>query len=322
MTPTVLTELDAPTKTANILQRCVCLQLRCGYVGNSRKVNLDSVDVEKDGKKLEDEKSEMGATKRLFSAVDLRPCQSAIGAIKQQLQSMSVDGGTRMLGAGAYLIPKGGVTEAVAAIKAAQAKLAENAEKLVERLPELLEARKAKLGPLFVQSEYPTPDDIRADYKIAFSFVQFGAPDMLMEIDGATAEEAREDWNVKLAEAYDEVVIGLRASAMTVMQELVDRLKPGEDGKTKGLRPTALRDLQDLLGRLPILNSVGDDVKLPDVLAPVGALVQGLDVETLKKAPAIRGMLLEKAEQAVAQLDGLISSGRRGIILPPAKEVA
>jgi hypothetical protein len=140
--------------------------------------------------------------------------------------------------------------------------------------------------------------------------VSFGTPERLEEVDRAAYERAKAAHDARLRDAYEDVITGLRQSAALVMRELADRLRPGPDGKPKVLRPTALRDLQDLLERLPVLNSVGEDGALAGVLARVGAVARGLDVEILRTNGSIRGMLLATAEAAAGQLDALVSSGR------------
>jgi hypothetical protein len=310
MTPIVT---EQPQQVASILQRSVAMVLTCGYLGNHRRIELRTVKMEKDGTELNGEKDEASANFRLFAPSDIRACEKTIGALKQQLGAMSVDGGTRIFGDGTYLIPTLGVKAADEACSKAAAQLAIHADAMAAKLPEIKERRKAKLGALYREEVYPTADDVRAAYKIRWNYVSFGAPDQLLEVDAAVAAKAEQEWNARLSDAYADVVTGLRSSAALVMKELADRLRPNAEGEAKALRPTALRDLQDLLERLPILNSVGQDEHLTDALARIGALSTGIDVDTLRKAPAIRAMLLETAEQTAKTLDALVSSGVRAM---------
>lgn len=314
MTPT---NLPATTRTANILERSVCIVLHCGYLGNYRKVNLDALEMTKDEKKLVGEKDELGATKRLFSTRDLQACGKTIASVKDRLRAMSLGGGDRMFGDGAYVIPLPFVQEAVTVIRDGQALLRTNVETLVARLPALIEERQQKLGPLFVRSEFPSPDDVRAAYRIGFNFVSFGAPDRLVDVDAAIAEQAQAEWQERLSTAYEDVVLGLRESAATVLHELADRLTPGEDGKPKAIRGTALRDVNELLERLPVLNSIGEDDALAGKLARIGVYLRGLDAEVLRKAPAIREQLQAIAAETAKELDQLVSTGKRAISFGP-----
>ncbi len=314
MTPTTT---DVTTRSISILERSVCMVLHCGYLGNSRKVYLEGVDMEKDGKTLTGEKDELGATKRLFASKDLRPCTKIISSVKNKLRSMSLGGGERMFGDGAYLIPLEFVAEARETIRTGRESLTTNIESLVAKLPTLIEERRQKLGPLFDLSQYPTADQIRAAYRISYNFMSFGAPDRLVDVDVAIAEEAQAEWNERLSNAYEDVVLGLRESAASVMHELANRLGAGDDGELRALRGTALRDVNDLLERLPILNSIGDDDELAGKLARVGVYLKGVDVDMLRKAPSVRESLQKLAEQTAKQLDELVTTGKRAISFEP-----
>ncbi len=314
MTPTTLPEA---TRTGNILERSVCIVLHCGFLGNRRKLRLDSVGMEKDGTTLTHEKDELGATKRLFSTKDLQAPSKAIASVKDRLRAMSVDGGTRMFGDGAYLIPLPFVKEARDVISDGQHLLDQSVSSLVDRLPALIEERKQKLGKLFNSAEYPTADDVKAAYKIGYTFVSFGAPDRLADVDEALAASAQQQWNERLSTAYEDVVLGLRESAASVLRELAERLGVGDDGKPKAIRGTALRDVNELLERLPILNSIGEDDELASKLSKVGVYLKGLDPDVLRKAPAVREQLQAIATETAAELDKLVTTGKRAISFGP-----
>lgn len=314
-----MTTTEPTTQTQHILQRSVCLVLACSYLGNHRRVEVASLEIEKGGEKLAvGATDELGATKRLFANKDLAPGFAAVASVKNRLRAISVRGAERMFGDGAYLIPLLAVPEANVILAEGAALCAKVGEELALQRDQLVEQRRAKLGTLFDETEFPTADRMRHAFHVRGRYVSFGAPEQLMEVDAAAYEKARADHEALLADAYQDVILGLRESAALVLQELAERLRPDEDGKPRALRPTALRDLQDLLERLPVLNSIGEDGDLAKALAKVGVMAQGLDVETLRKAPQVRAMLLATAETVAGELDGLVLKGRRAMLLPVA----
>lgn len=307
---------SAVTVQQNILARCVCMVLTCGRLGNHRKVNLKSVEIfDNSGEGLAADADNIGAQKKLFAPADLAPCTHVIGSVKQRLRSMSLDGGTRVFGPGTYMLPLAHVTAAEAVIADGQAALQVKVDELVDRLPALIEARKAKLGTLFAAKDYPTANDVRAAFRIRHNFVSFGAPERLEEVSAAAYARAVDTHNALLADAYQDVVTGLRESAALVMRELAHKLRPDANGKPKALQPTALKDLQELLANFPVLNSVAEDSALAGVLGRVTLLAQGMDVQALRQAPGMRAVLLAEAEAAVTQLDHLVASGVRAVDL-------
>lgn len=308
--PTITLDTTKPTATQTILERSVCLLLRCGKLGNHRKVELASVEMQKAGESVAAQKTELGAQKKLFADADLRPCKKIVDAAKAYVQSMSLDGGLRMFGSGAHLLPTLAVGAVDRRLEEFRTDLAAHAELLAQRLPAIIEARRVKLGPFFNLGDYPTAQDVLDEFSIAWSYVRFGAPDHLEEVDAAAYARAVADWDGRLTDAYQDVVVGLRESAALVMRELALRLRPTADGKVPALRPTALRDLQELLERLPVLNSVAGDDALAGIVARVGGYARGLNVEVLRDNPSVRGMLLAQAEEAAGQLEALVTTGR------------
>jgi hypothetical protein len=310
------------TQVETALRRSVCLVLTCGYLGNHRKVELGGLSMEKDGEKLEGEKDELGASKKLFASRDLRPCEKAISSVKDRLRALSVDGGMRIFGTGAYLIPLLAVEEAERTLLEGSALVQAKATELADLLPRIIEQRREKLGPLFDRADYPTRDEVLAAYGIDWNYVSFATPERLEEVDKAAYERAVSRQDARLADAYQDVIVGLRQSAALVMRELAERLRPDADGNPRALRPTALRDLQDLLQRLPVLNSVGEDDALAALVNRVGALATGLNVDVLRQNDSIRGMLLQTAEAAAADLEKLVLTGRRAMQLGPARKAS
>lgn len=304
-------ETSKANAAATILQRSVCLLLQCEKLGNSRKVDLRTVEISKDAVVLDGEKKSLRMSKNLIDRKEMRGCVAVIGSAKDYLRSISTSAHS-IFGPGTYLVPSLYVKEAETRLTQYQGDLKKRVDELVSRWDAVVEKRRAELGSMFDETQYATADEVRASFDLDWSYVSFRAPDQLEEIDKALAAAADKKYQAKLADAYDEVVVGLRTAAMTVMSELAKKLQPNKDGEPKALQPTALRDLQEFLGRLPILN-ITDDDPLVKVCAKVGAIASNLDVDVLRKAPGVRDMLLKAAEEAVGELDQLVSTGRRAI---------
>jgi hypothetical protein len=308
-TPTATTPANKTQQAITILQRSVCLVMTCGYVGNYRKVDPNGLDIAKDGESLEKEKKSLTVTKRLVDAEFLRPCEAIISQAKSFVRGRSI-AAHRVFGPGTALVPVERVSEVEDGLTTLEADLQVAKKALAARWDEVREKSKERHGKLFVESQFPTAEDVLNDYSIEWSYVSFAAPDRLEDIDSAVHKSAQEKYQAKLASAYEEVVVQLRTTALTIMKDLANRLRPGKENKVKALMPTALRDLQNLMEQLPVLNLTDDDM-LADIVTKVGALSQGIDVDTLRKNSTIRTMLLDAAEEAVAELDSIITTGVR-----------
>jgi hypothetical protein len=306
--------VDKATATATILKKSVCLSLTCSYLGNSRKVDLNAIDLKKHadvegGEDLASEKDELRLSKQLLDRRDLKKCASVIAAAKHYLRSIATQT-HRVFGSGTYLVKKTEVLAAVARLKEFKADLAIAVDDLVAQYPKMVEKRKAELGPLFHAGDYLTAEEVRSEYSLKWSFVSFAAPEQLEEVDQALYEAIKEQKSEELSGAFDEVVLQLRAAALTVVSELAERLAPGDDGKPKAIRGTALRDIQEFAALLPKRNLADDDA-LTAAIAKVSAYAEGLDPEVLRKAPAVREQLQKHAAEAAAQIAGLVETARK-----------
>lgn len=322
-----------PSTAATVLQRCVCLVLACESLGNRRNVPLSGIDMkmkkklgvaepedgaDENGEKVVDDraKKSLRLTKTLVDSSELSACRHVISSAKSYLRSVSTSA-HRIFGPGTYLVPLLAVPEVERRLAEYQADLTERRAALAIRWTAIIEKRRQELGDFFRVEDFPSIAEVAEAYEIDWSYVNIGAVDQLDTVDRAAYERALAKTQTKLTEAYEEVVMGLRVTAATVVRDLAERLTPDGDGKKKALHPTALRDLNELLERLPILNSVGDDDPLVAALSKVGAVATGVDVEMLRKSDGLRTVLKDAAEKAVAELDSLVLTGRRAISFGP-----
>jgi hypothetical protein len=323
---------DKATAQATILKRSVCLRLECSFIGNSRQVPLNEIELTMPKTKAQPlaaavvqelaggepaapesetkaDKDELRMSKQLLDRRDLTQVAGVLQAAKNYLRSVATQG-HRVFGAGTYLVPLTAVLDVEDRLKQFQADLAVAVDALVEKYPEMIEKRKAKLGPLFDAKDYLSPLELRAEFGLDWNYVSFAAPEQLEAVDRAVVEAVQAKKEGQLADAYEEVVAQLREQALTVMQELAERLRPGADGKPKALRGTALRDLQDFQAMLPKRN-YHEDAKLEAAVKKVVDYAEGIDVNALRSIPSLRQGLQEVTAQVVAELGELVETTRR-----------
>lgn len=315
--PTITKAVQAQT----ILQRAVCLTLECHYLGNNRKIDLkDFVDEaapdrESGERDLAVDEDQFSATKHLIDRKELTPVTRVIGLAKAFLRAKAIPT-PRVFGERSYLIPLASVEAVDAGLIGFEHELKKQAALLAYgRYDAAVNRQEAKLGPkLFLRSDYLAPSAVAAAFALDWSYVSFAAPDKLETVSAVLARTAQQKHTNRLAAAYDEVLLGLRSSALDVLRDLEARLTPGPDGKPKVLRGSTLRDLADFVAELPARNLTGDTA-LADALARVADRASGLDIQTLRDSDAVREALRASAAQASAVLAGLVETGRRGISL-------
>ena len=299
---------------AKILQRCVCLTLRRHWLGNNRKVDVDDL-VEKSGGTFTLDDRMFSATKLLIDSKELKPVRSVQNRARAYLSSIALPA-PRVFGDGSYLVPLPLVEQVLDQLKELRKELKREATKLSLRYSEAVEKQREALGPLFKISDYCQPEAVVDAYDIEWNFVGFDMPDKLTEVSAAIAEAEQKKQQARLASAFDDVIAGLRGTALDIVSDLAERLAPGEDGRPRVLRSTALDDLLNFANLLPQRN-LGDDTKLAAAIKKLASHAKGIKVDDLRSSADVRNGLRAAAEQAKQTLAGLVQAGaRRGIKLP------
>lgn len=314
-------EAGKTVQAAHILAKSVCLVLKCGRFGTRRSINTRTLDIDKDGERLDDQaKKNVAATKMLVDnkkTKELRACNHTIDMARHFLRSVSA-AGHRVFGDGTYIVPYAVLTEVEQRLGLFQADLAAHREALKARWTAIVAERAAEMGPLFHAGDYPEADEVAADFRLDWDYVGFQAPDQLMEVDRAVYERAVEKHERRLAAAYDEVVADMYEGALTCCEELAERLTEGTkaNGAKKAIRDTALRDLNEYIERLPARASMMGEqerAKLTAAMARVKALSEGVTADTLKQVPSVREGLRAEAAKAAAALRAMVRDVRRTV---------
>lgn len=326
---------DGQTKAETILERAVCLTLRCHYLGNHRVVDIADVVkalrpdadpmIEFEAPEPGDlfaadapaapgiDKTSISTAKRLVDPKELRPANRVLGLVKSYLRRKAIPT-PRVFGERSYLVPSALVREVNAQLKSYQAEIAAEGAALAGRYAAAVARQAVVLGPLFDARDYRTEAEVASAFAFNWDYVSFAAPDLLQSVDGALFDEARQRTDSRFESAYDEVRVVLRETLRQATDEMVRRLTPDADGKPKVLRSTALRDLTDFLGTFDLRN-VTDDAELGAVVARLRAVTEGVDVDSLKDLGRVRSQVLAEVQAATDALGELVVKGRRAISL-------
>lgn len=285
---------DRNVAAHTILERAVCLTLSCHYLGNNRTVDLVAL-VKAAGEGRTDmpdhlavDADAFSAKKKLVDPKELRPVKRLLSQAKAYLRGVAISS-HQVFGERSYLVPLALLDEADERLTAISAEIWIEAGKLADRYEEAVERQRAKHGSMFKASDYPDKTRVRAAFSLDWDYMQFGAPDRIETVNRAIYERTVSKYETKYASAFDAAVVEMRTAALDVVSELLVRLEPDARGNKKGLRGTALRDLQEYMRTLPHRN-FGDDDELVRVMERVSAVAGG-DVDRLKESETLQSEL-------------------------------
>lgn len=137
-------------------------------------------------------------------------------------------------------------------------------DEFITGYPEFVGQARRDLNGLFNESDYPAAVDIRARFKLEFSFQNCpDAGDFRVDLGAAQVAEIQADMEARAREA-------LNAATKDVWQRVADAVghmsaklreyKPGADGKRADgvFRDSLVDNVRELVGLLPSLNIAGD----------------------------------------------------------------
>lgn len=304
-------ETSREVQAATILQRAVCLVLHRNYLGNNRKIELSKV-VDESGGTLTVDEEQFHTSINLVDPKVLRPVMKVQGKVKRYLVSRAITA-HRVFGDSTFLIPMALVEEVDRVLTEFQEQIETEALLVSEVYEAAVEEQRAKVGAMFDRSKYPSKAQVARAFRVQWHYVQFQAPDRLETVNHALFEASQRHHQSQWADAFGEARLVLRSAAKKIVDEMIQKLRPGDDGKPKAFRGSALlRNLSDFLATYN-LRDITDDAEMGVIVDQLRRLADGIDPETLNDSPAALSAVLAQAKAATDQLDVLIETGRRGI---------
>ena len=297
-------EQQAPVQVTDqspLTQTTTFLTLSFGMLGHERTAKGEEQNITTSA-----EKSMLRVKKQLFVSPEWRAIQRADARFKHKIQKKCIEG----ILEGVRVIPNGHVDE-VNTMCLMHTKLrAGLVDKFAVVYPDLYAKAKLLLGPLFKESEYPTPDNVRQAFRFTFKYVSFEVPGHLKSVSGAVYEQ-----QVKMSgEIMQNASVKVAEMQTTLMAALVEKLKeeltPAADGKEKRLHKSAITKLQAFLADWNIMN-VTNNTELAAFVKKADALMNGVTVASLKESDVAKANLLQSITEIGDALKPLVEDKGR-----------
>lgn len=292
-------------EAAEFMKRAVALRLKLTRIGSRRAVDTDDVDTG------DAEKDLIRVTKEILDSEELKAIRNHDIETRAAIRQRALPS---LLGTGWYLIPVG-------AVEAVDAFITERAESrdaliglLIEALPALKDRSKARLGHLWNEDQFPTPEVVRDKSKVASRYVTFDTPASLKGISKAILDREVQKAQREASAARDAAVALLREEMQKAVSALADAFTPGPNGKKKGLKPATLDKVTQALNLFQARN-IAQDEKLTEFVEQAKALIAGKSAKDLKLESKTEGSeIVSKFQGIKASLAGLIEEGPGRVI--------
>ena len=317
-TATIPAPAIAPAPS-NLTDKTVCVNVSFGFLGNSKKVPATDIQERDDEPEkgfecpveVDADKTMVRVTKKLLESKELSAIHKVDSGLKGWLREHCLPS---LFRGGIYLVPIALIQKVEAQLSAAAPKRAE----LVEAFLTVYEACRAdakeRLKDLFDPKDYPAIEFVRAKFSFEWQYVTFSTPGKLKEISAEFFQQEQQKAEAHWKQATEEITLLLRGGMKDLVDHLLDRLTPGDNGKPKRLNKAAVENINEWLANFSLRN-VTDDAALSKLVEEAKLLVAGADVKELRKNEAARDGLRKQFTAVKQQLDLLVEeAGSRKIV--------
>jgi hypothetical protein len=277
----------------DLAQRTVCVKVRLGRLGNTRKVSNSQVEVDTD-------KSLIRVSKHLLDSKELRAIANFDGEIRRYLYDTCLP-----FEAGIHLCPFALLEQTEAKLRDFAARRQQLVAAFLGAYPALCKEAAQRLRALYNPGDYPPVEYVEQQFTFLWQYISFGVPDQLREISTKIWQEEREKAAQVMAEAGQEIQQVLRAAMAELVKHMRDRLKDGPDGKPLRFKESTVSNLVEFLGSFDFRN-VTDDAELKALVDRARAIVAGVDAEALRTTTDLRARVQQEMADLAAELDTMI----------------
>lgn len=289
---------------ANIFERAVCLSLEIGKPGKSKKGNIDAIqtDADKDVLKL---------SKTIFDGPEWAAILAVDTALHNYLNPANgVCLESKILRGGMHLVPIDLIESVDAKLQEFATERADRVTKFMAVYDDMVEAAKDRLKSQYNPADYPRADAVREKFYLQHEYVTLGVPGKLKAVSAHIFQQEKDKAEQKWREAAGEIQVALRQAMSDLVGYMVDRLTPKPDGSRKILREEGVEKLTKFIETFKARN-ITDDAELQTLVEQARQIIDGRDVESLRKNDALRSELAGQFSELKTTLDGMLATAPR-----------
>lgn len=207
---------------------------------------------------------------------------------------------------GIRLIRRDQVTQFNEVIEGLSEQLGPALEALQQAWPIIKAEAKERLGDLWNPSDYP--DSIGAEFGIEVDYPNLSPPEYLKQLNPALYEE-----QARRVKAQFDTAIHMAESAFakefrTLLDSLVEKLAPTEEGEKRRFNAKAVTKLKDFTERFKELN-FRNNSELAGIIEKCEAIVAGENLDELKSSAYLRASLGQSLGALAGELAKYVETG-------------
>lgn len=185
-------------------------------------------------------------------------------------------------------------------------------ESFLTAYPAAVQSQVLKLVDQYSEADYPTIPQLRAGFSIDRQYISFDTPSNLKKLGDKFWKREQAKAESSWASATKTIEHAMAEGLQQLVSHLVDRLKPGEDGKQKRFHKSAVSNITEFLSTFRDRQITNDD-ELLAVVKKAEAVLGGVDSKELRKDGAFRRDMQNKMTEIGEQLGNMVETRARKI---------
>jgi len=190
-------------------------------------------------------------------------------------------------------------------IQEMQETLAEACADLQAAWDEIKANARNTLGDLYNELDYPP--NIASMFSIEVDYPSVEPPNHLKELNPELYEAQQQKIAARFQEALAEAEEALTTSLADMVNHLVEKLSPEDDGKKKVLYESSVGNLMAFFDDFESVN-IRSNEQLNHVVAQAKSILSGVDVKEIRKDGSLRQKLLDTLAPVKESLDGMVAT--------------
>jgi len=283
--------------TQPLSETTVVLNLELGRVSNRRKLDSDTDIIETDV-----DRNMLHLSVDLFDAAELRKCQGFLNSLKARIRALTVPS---FLRGGMYLVKVEGVETVNAILEQAKDEFAPLVQAFADVVDERRDESKERLGRAYDPGQYPSRDNVLSAFSITWRWLALTTPSSLKKISQAFFDREAKKAEDSFRSAVDDINALLALEAKKLLDHMIDRLTPDEDGKPKIFRNSAISNLTSFLSNFSMRN-IGTSDELNEYVERMRSLMEGVSPDDLRNSDRLREDMANGFAVVSEALDSLV----------------
>jgi len=288
---------EAPkTSAASIFDKAVCLSVTLRRLGVRKKVATGAVAAPGTDPEA------LHVSKELLESKTFEDIVSLDGEIRAYVTTYCLPSPFK---SGVYLLPDTVTKKVDSKLEAYKLDRQELVDRFVDEYPARVKAARDRLGPLFNPDDYPDADSVRAAFSMETKYLGFSTPERLKRISGEIWKREKDKAAREIASFTEQTRQLLRAQAAGLLQKMIERLSPKDDGSQKVFRDSLVENVNEFLATFADKN-IAEDGELAGLMDKARKIMAGVNPEALRTDDQLRARIATQAAEITKTLDTMI----------------